>query len=677
MSQEFLITGIQDGQIIEASEVSQSVDAFSGTKAYDIDISGSLTFSGSTVSVPQGSIRLTGSLINDGSGQFSHIGLANPSLPNQYALNISGESPLFDPKVLIEGSNTKFPQIQIANEDTNWALRIKDVMGDFEVVQSASSAGGENLTPFRIQRSATPSSQYYLYLVSSGAGNIKSGNIGIGFGTAQNVPNIVNGLVSDNALGYGSLAVFNTVSGSFLKSSTISASATTGGPVGSPGENIHGTASYTTYIETAQTASYAAAENPLNTDSIAFFYNIDSSTSPNNNSQINSTHLNALTGSTGILKLDSNNVTTMDNFGEGLYIGNPTDNYHVVISGSCGVDDGIAWIGNPYSQNFSKPPFIQIQQESTASKGFIKLGDQLGGSSQIIFSRDPNAGFDSEDLTVHENVTVSGSGNNKVEMDGYDPGNFVLFASSSLVPNDLKFDVSNNGVTADSVARIANMNTSVTSQLSFQIGSAPHSSNSILEISSSDDVLISQGSLNYGNIPPPAGDEVYPTRELHAYESLGRDVNSGNNLEVGTGYERSVQCKPLTTSSGISVVLISFLGDDSVGFYPTSLGNGNNSQMYIMEISSLGAGPTASGGIFIKTKMVVRWDSSANMWQIISQGVTSRMRSAGYSNTFSNHGLTGFGGSVLNLIIQPNTGFTTKWATWVNIKTPGPKYDAP
>lgn len=688
MSQLFSSVGIQDGKIIEASEISQSVEAFLGTKAYDINISGSLTLSGSTIypgAGPQGSIRLTGSLINDGPGQFSHMGLSTAALPDKFALYVAGEDPLFDPKVLIEGSNTKFPQIQLANEDTNWALRIKDVMGDFEIVQSASSAGEENLTPFTIQKNTNIANRYYLYLVSAGAGNIKSGNIGIGFSQNQNVPNIVNNLVLGNgAPGYGSLAVFDTVKGSLLKSSTISASATTGGPAGAAGENIHGTASYATYIEVAQTASYAAAENPTNADSIAFFYNIDSSTSPNNNSQINSIRLNALTGSVGILQLDSNNITTLENFGEGLYIGNPSDNYYVAISGSNEKLKGTTWIGNPYTQGGSKPPFIEINQFDE----YIKLGDQLGGSSQIVFSRDPDAGFDSEDLFVYDDIIVSGSGANKVEMDGFDTGDFVLFASNSLEPNSLKFDVSNNGATTDSVVRIANMNTAASSELSLQIGVDPHGSNSILNISSSRDVKIPQGSLNYGVFRPSNPSFSNQPFNVRAYESLGRSVNGGNASELSSGYQRSIQCNPVTTGNSTQIDLLSIVGKLSSPNvfppFPSTLGDGVLSQMYSIEMEALAAGPTTvfgspfEGGMFLKRTALVRWNSSNQTWVVINAGVTDRMLPAtGYNNTFSSIGVIGGGTNTLSVRLSPASGTTIRWASWVNIKTPGPKENQP
>ena len=47
MAKEFIYNGIATGETIEASQVSQSVDAFTGADAYDITVSGSLELTGS------------------------------------------------------------------------------------------------------------------------------------------------------------------------------------------------------------------------------------------------------------------------------------------------------------------------------------------------------------------------------------------------------------------------------------------------------------------------------------------------------------------------------------------------------------------------------------------------------------------------------------------------------
>ena len=47
MAKEFIYDGIETNETIKASQVSQSVDAFTGAVAYDITISGSLELTGS------------------------------------------------------------------------------------------------------------------------------------------------------------------------------------------------------------------------------------------------------------------------------------------------------------------------------------------------------------------------------------------------------------------------------------------------------------------------------------------------------------------------------------------------------------------------------------------------------------------------------------------------------
>ena len=73
-------SNIANSNIIEAWQVSQSVDAFTATTAYDIAISGSLTLTGPTNIV--GSVKITGSTIISGSttivgGDLSARGFSN------------------------------------------------------------------------------------------------------------------------------------------------------------------------------------------------------------------------------------------------------------------------------------------------------------------------------------------------------------------------------------------------------------------------------------------------------------------------------------------------------------------------------------------------------------------------------------------------------------------------
>jgi len=51
MANQLIKTGITTGQTIQPGHVTQSVDALTGTSAYDIKISGSLTLTGSVSSL--------------------------------------------------------------------------------------------------------------------------------------------------------------------------------------------------------------------------------------------------------------------------------------------------------------------------------------------------------------------------------------------------------------------------------------------------------------------------------------------------------------------------------------------------------------------------------------------------------------------------------------------------
>ena len=68
MAKQISITGIATGQTIEASQVSQSVQAFTGAEAYDIEISGSLSLTGSF-------IQQTGSAANLARIQLKQVAL--------------------------------------------------------------------------------------------------------------------------------------------------------------------------------------------------------------------------------------------------------------------------------------------------------------------------------------------------------------------------------------------------------------------------------------------------------------------------------------------------------------------------------------------------------------------------------------------------------------------------
>lgn len=71
MAQTLSKTNIVNGQVIQAWNVTQSVDAFTGAEAYDITVSGSFTLSGPTT----------------GSGYFTNALAANQIRPQNVAVN--------------------------------------------------------------------------------------------------------------------------------------------------------------------------------------------------------------------------------------------------------------------------------------------------------------------------------------------------------------------------------------------------------------------------------------------------------------------------------------------------------------------------------------------------------------------------------------------------------------
>jgi len=77
-------SGIISGSIIKAAEISQSIDAFTGVEAYDINLSGSLAVTGSTTS----SLGFYGSLTGLATSA-SYVQVAKTSITASYALTAS------------------------------------------------------------------------------------------------------------------------------------------------------------------------------------------------------------------------------------------------------------------------------------------------------------------------------------------------------------------------------------------------------------------------------------------------------------------------------------------------------------------------------------------------------------------------------------------------------------
>ena len=79
-------TGILNGQTIQVGHVTQSVDAFTGTTAYDITLSGSLTLTGSVASLN----GFVGSLTGNASTSTSTSGITNYYVPSGSAVAVIG-----------------------------------------------------------------------------------------------------------------------------------------------------------------------------------------------------------------------------------------------------------------------------------------------------------------------------------------------------------------------------------------------------------------------------------------------------------------------------------------------------------------------------------------------------------------------------------------------------------
>ena len=433
----FQNTGIVDGQIVEASQVSQSVDAFTGTKDYRITLTGSMELSGS--------LLMSGSFINEYTGQFSTLGLgvAAPTAPTM--LYIKDTSAGGDPAIVMEATTgNDSARVRLKNPDVEYDLGAFGSSGDdFMVIQDTTSSPR---FPFIVGKDTV---SYTLYAADD--------SVGVGLGS--NTKAILN------PLDEGSLQAAGRVSGSSMRADTISASAA--------GENIHGTASYATYIETAQTASYVKAEN------IDFYYSISQ--------QVNSGGtIASVTGSYQYLQLNADS---------GLSIGtNPASSgYTKIISGSGGAD---LYFGSVEDDNFI----------------------WMGGNANFIELDSGGQVYLKNEAITPGTMTISGSlgGNRKLVVGPQAPTGTVNSPSSSLFPNALSFN--NN-----SDAFIANTNSSGTAKLLLSVGGASADAANI-ELSASGDTIQNNGLAEF-NSTQIGTNELSHTGSLFKLNQSGTDCD--------------------------------------------------------------------------------------------------------------------------------------------------------
>tara|TARA_R110001599_G_scaffold316806_1_gene526016 strand:- start:632 stop:2443 length:1812 start_codon:yes stop_codon:yes gene_type:complete len=407
---QFSGTGILDGQIVEANQVSQSVDAFTGAKDYRITLTGSMELSGS--------LLMSGSFINGYTGQFSTLGLgvAAPTAPTM--LYIKDTSAGGDPAIIMEATTgNDSARIRLKNPDVEYDLGAFGSSGDdFMVVQDTTSSPR---FPFIVGKDTV---SYTLYAVDD--------SVGVGLGS--------NTKVILNPLDAGSLQAAGRVSGSSMRAGTISASAA--------GENIHGTASYATYIETAQTASYVKAND------VDFYFSVSQ--------QINSAgEIAGLSGSYNALKISDVSGLSIKNIGQ--------NDYSTVLSGSVAADAGLLYFGDVEGGEYLT--FNQEEQFIKAETSTFEAKTTLKSSGNIILSGSDNSV--SRYLVVGPNTT-SGT---------------INAQSSSLSINALMF---NSNVTS----YLSNNNSSGTSKLALNVGGLTNSKIG-LELSSSQAVTIPNNKL--------------------------------------------------------------------------------------------------------------------------------------------------------------------------------------
>ena len=459
---QFSGTGILDGQIVEAPHVSQSVDAFRAFKDYDIIISGSLEVTGS--------VNLSGSLVNEYTGQFKTLGIGTAAPTSPIMLHVkSDDAGGNDPIVLIEGkTGTDSARLRLQNPDVSYDLgAYGSADDDFRIVQDNAFAAPIK-TPFIIDKDTE---SYTLYLSGD--------SIGVGMGASS--PSLLS------ALPAGSLQVLSLVTGSEIRGTVLSASAA--------GENIHGTASYATYIETAQTASY------VKSTAIDFHFSISEDINANNTTSVRTGSFNhvKVNDISGIAFKNTNNA-----------------NYSRVISGSTETNAGQLYVGN-YEEDE-----VYMHLDNLNSNINFKNADVYMAGNAVV----------SDDLFISGSITPS----IVIGPNGAPGSNNP---SASLFANDLQFNRNNT-------AYIGNYNTDSTSKLQISAGGGGTDATMGIEVSASRDIKLS-GSLNIVGVTPSNA------TDLQAYWNTGDTSASQVNENGRSGY---YAMKPISTTNSAATTVM-------------------------------------------------------------------------------------------------------------------------
>ncbi len=303
--QNLTSTGIVTGQIVEADQITQFVNAFTGQPVggigYDITISGSLNLTGS--------LLMTGSLINEFSGQFSSLGLgvAAPTAPTM--LHIKDTSVANDPIALLEApGGTDSARIRFQNADVTYDVGAYGSSGDsFMIIQDQNSA-------VKFPVIITKDTDSYTLMTAAT-------KVGIGLGASMEA--------ITTPLPAGSLQALGTVSGSEIKGGIISASAA--------GVNIHGTASHAENVVTSSTGSYVKLGNidmsGANTSDYSASANFNTSFDIISTSNVKSNKFQFNNGTDFFADSTGNNIIS-GSAGDYTYFGSVADGSYLKIGGA-------------------------------------------------------------------------------------------------------------------------------------------------------------------------------------------------------------------------------------------------------------------------------------------------------------------------------------------------------
>ena len=611
MSQKFSNIGILDGEIIEANEISQSVDAFMKLKAYDIIISGSLTVTGS--------INITGSFGGSGElGQFSRLGIGTPA-PVDSEIHIKTTSGTGDPIILVEAQINSSPKIKLQNPDTIWSAGL------------SSGIKGIPQTSFVIENDGN-----FPVIIRKDSGN--------------DVLNLTEGVFAVGPVGFtpgtltgGSMMVNKNISGSLLKTNKIFATSSTPNFI-----TLWGTASFASEIALSNTASY------IESIDIDFSQTISNATSPNNNSQINTNTLASLTGSTGILKVsDISGIAIKDS---------TSDKYFPFITGSTEPNNGICFLGNSIVSSSLNSTYLKINQvDDVISLNSLKTdASSAGGSTNLVVGDLSNPA----DLQVKNNLIVSGSvGGSTVNTLQVGPlFDGSTFYSSSLGINDLFL---NNRL----ISYIYNNNqdalSNTTNKLAFQAGASPaeivsNPNSSAFVISSSKDIDMRNGSMNHAVPLTATGLLGSSPRSIIELGGIPNNVDYFN--AILEPYIGTYTGAPVTTNAN-NATFITFDDSAFLGSFSDKIIN--------FKLQAIGTPVTGvPSGVYIEQEYTWYYDEGTNQWEYINQNGTTIIRRS--SNNNYNQSRFGWArtdnNSNLLFRIIPFTYTATDWLTWVEVQ---------